>query len=570
MNLLSIPVTLNYNRRPLFLSPIYSLMNTASFSDLRFFATRFIVIFSLFIATFIAIFYYDSLSDMSTRKSNLEVQQSALLKGKKDYIEWSMGSVVKETALLADILSQRKIYQIADLPNAKLQKEALDEFGNIIELISNRKEIYDQIRYLDLDGNEIIRVNFNDGRPNIVAPHDLQNKLNRYYFQEVMGLKWRQIYISPLDLNIEHNQIEMPFKPMIRFSTPVFDEHGQKQGVVVINYLAKYLLDGLQLFNLNSGTNYMLVNNDGQFLYNDVKSDLEFGFMFDKDDANIYAEFPNLASQIKRTNQGQFETEKGIMTIQSVGSVSNINPYCFQEYHVSNNSSTRWKLVSFSAFDKRIDFKHALKIHYGLILQGALLSVLIAYLFARYQLQQYRDDKRIHYLAHYDALTNLHNRWSFRHQSEAKILLNAKKGQSLCLIYIDLDDFKAINDGHGHAAGDKTLCHAAQMMRTVFGENALLSRLGGDEFAILLHDEQHLENPAQYAASLIQMLQCPIEVSPQVYCQVNASIGGYFDHHGDTPLDELMHQADMAMYQAKHAGKNCTVIISSMQKNANE
>ncbi|EGU38847.1 hypothetical protein VII00023_05937 [Vibrio ichthyoenteri ATCC 700023] len=540
-------------------------MNKLSFPDLRFFATRFIVIFLLLIATFSAIFYYDSISEMSMRKSNLEVQQNALLKGKKEYIEWSMGSVVKETALLSDILSQRKIYQIANIPDAEMQKAALAEFGKVIELISNRKEIYDQIRYLDLDGNEIIRVNFNEGRPNIVAQHNLQNKHHRYYFQEVVGLKCRRIYISPLDLNMEHGQIEMPFKPMIRFSTPVFNEKGEKQGVVIINYLAKYLLDGLQLFNLNSGTNYMLVNNDGQFLYNDLKPELEFGFMFNKQDANIYAEFPSLAKQIKETQQGQFETDKGIMTIQSVGSVSNINPYCFQEYHVSNNSSTRWKLVSFSAFDKRIDFKHALKIHYGLILQGTLLSVLIAYLLARYQLQQYRDDKRIHHLAHYDALTNLHNRWSFRHQSEARIQLSAKKGQPLCLIYIDLDDFKAINDVHGHAAGDKTLCHAAQTMRTVFGESALLSRLGGDEFAILLHDEQHLENPAQYAASLIQMLQCPIEVAPQVYCQVNASIGGYFDHLGQTAIDELMHQADMAMYQAKHAGKNRAVITSSTQ-----
>lgn len=539
-------------------------MTKLSLPEIRFFTTRFVIIFSMLSATFFTLFYYDSVSDMAMRKSNLEVQQKALLEGKKEYIEWVLNSVVKETVLLADIVSQRKLYQVSDLPESAQRQASLDDFGQVVKLISQRKEIFDQVRYLDMEGNEVIRVNFNDGRPNIVEKQNLQNKKNRYYFNDVIDLAYHRIYVSPIDLNIEHGQIEVPYKPMIRFSTPVFDEQGRKRGVVIINYLAKHLLEGLELFNLNSGTHYMLVNSDGQFLYNDLKPELEFGFMLAPEKSNdIYAEFPDLADFIKKTHQGQFETDKGIITIQSVGSVRNLNPYCFQEYHVSHNSSTHWKLVSFSAFDKRIDFNHALTIHYGLILQGALLSLLMATLLARYQLQQYRDNKRIYHLAHYDTLTDLYNRWSFRHQAKAIIRLNAKKLQPLCLIYIDLDDFKAINDAHGHATGDKTLIHAAKMMTIVFGDSALLGRLGGDEFAILLHENHHLDNPEHYAASLIQMLQCPIEVTPQMYCQANASIGGYFDHTGKASIDELMHQADMAMYQAKHAGKNRAVIAHS-------
>ncbi len=88
------------------------------------------------------------------------------------------------------------------------------------------KAIYDQIRWLDLNGQERLRVNFNDGSPAPVPEDQLQEKGKRYYFADTVKLNRGEFFISPLDLNIEGGKIEQPRKPMIRIGTPVFDlEH---------------------------------------------------------------------------------------------------------------------------------------------------------------------------------------------------------------------------------------------------------------------------------------------------------------------------------------------------------
>ncbi|CAH1602182.1 GGDEF domain-containing protein [Vibrio jasicida] len=531
--------------------------STFTFSELKFFCLRFIAIFFLLVAVFGAIIHYDKSASEEAEKSNIRVQQKALLEGKKQYIEWVMGSVVRETALLSDIMEARKVYDVvALLPVAKRDVE-LTRLSTILEAVSQRKEVYDQLRYLDLEGNEVVRINFNDGHSQVVPTEQLQNKSHRYYFNKALQLGCRKIYVSPLDLNVEHGQIEVPLKPMIRLATPVFDEKGQKRGIVVVNYLAKYLMEGMALFNLDMGTNYMLLNKDGYFLFNKQHRNSEFAFMYNqRSDETIYSAFPELAEKIRNMSTGQIETDKGIMTIESVGAVDRINPYCFQDYHVSENSSTAWKLVSYVDFSERKDIVSSQYERKWLMQVGVVLSIILAYFIARFQLRAFADNQRIHYLAHHDSLTGLVNRGAFQNQATNTLDQNSKAGKMVCLIYLDLDGFKFINDEYGHSAGDKTLIHVASVMHRVFGSKALLARLGGDEFAILLSSQEHMQNPEHYAASLIQLIQDPMEVLPGTFHQVTTSIGGCYTKGQDCTLDELMHQADMAMYEAKKSGKN--------------
>ena len=109
-------------------------------------------------------------------------------------------------------------------------------------LFSQQKRIYDQIRYLDETGQEIIRINFNNGESAIVPEENLQNKAARYYFRDTIRLGKGEIFVSPLDLNIDHGRIEQPLKPIIRFGTPVFDRRGNKRGVLLLNYFGAELL----------------------------------------------------------------------------------------------------------------------------------------------------------------------------------------------------------------------------------------------------------------------------------------------------------------------------------------
>ena len=159
-------------------------------------------------------------------------------------------------------------------------KKNLDEIGeNWIEF-SNQRGIYDQIRFLDKSGDEIIRVNYENNKAYLVDKSRLQNKKDRYYFKETELLKTSDIYVSPLDLNIENEKIEIPYKPMIRFSTPVYDEYNDFQGVIILNYLADSILKIFKELSQNSQGDISLLNSNSFWLSSKDKNN-EWGFMFD-------------------------------------------------------------------------------------------------------------------------------------------------------------------------------------------------------------------------------------------------------------------------------------------------
>ena len=95
------------------------------------------------------------------------------------------------------------------------------------------------------NGQERVRVNYRDGNVASVPAHQLQDKSGRYYFEASLAVPPGAIYASRFDLNVEHGRIERPLKPMIRIGTPVLDEHGDKWGIVLVNYLGRDLLDRL-------------------------------------------------------------------------------------------------------------------------------------------------------------------------------------------------------------------------------------------------------------------------------------------------------------------------------------
>jgi len=145
------------------------------------------------------------------------------------------------------------------------------------------KDAYDQIRFIDNTGQEIIRVNANNGSPYIVEDSELQNKASRYYFSEAIILDDRDLYMSVLDLNVENGEIEMiddSPKPMLRLATPLFDKDGVKLGIVIVNYLAENLFETLDITEETLHSTIEIINESGYYLYTKDES-LEFGFMYD-------------------------------------------------------------------------------------------------------------------------------------------------------------------------------------------------------------------------------------------------------------------------------------------------
>ena len=161
-----------------------------------------------------------------------------------------------------------------------------------------------------------------------------------------------------------------------------------------------------------------------------------------------------------------------------------------------------------------------------------------------------------HQLLH-DALTGLANRVSF-FDKLAHVLSLAKRRQAynFAVLFIDLDRFKVINDSLGHLVGDQLLSAIAQRLRVCLRTNDTFARLGGDEFAILLEDVQN-ENDATYVAERIGLeLRSPFNLGGQEVFAA-ASIGILLGTKGYERPEELLHDADIAMYRAKAQGKGC-------------
>ena len=162
-------------------------------------------------------------------------------------------------------------------------------------------------------------------------------------------------------------------------------------------------------------------------------------------------------------------------------------------------------------------------------------------------------EARLTYQAYHDPLTELANRRRFVEATTAALAARKTPG-SLAVLFLDLDDFKTVNDGLGHAAGDDLLAAVADRIRSGVRPTDVAARLGGDEFGILLTDVGDVSEAVDTASRLLVSLERPIEIAGEPVA-AGASIGIALDTLGTTGADALMGQADIAMYRAKAQGK---------------
>lgn len=158
-------------------------------------------------------------------------------------------------------------------------------------------------------------------------------------------------------------------------------------------------------------------------------------------------------------------------------------------------------------------------------------------------------------LAHHDSLTGLPNRLYFQQQLEANVLQAQQQQSLMALMFIDLDNFKTVNDSFGHDYGDEVLQLVSTRMQQVLRGNDLLCRLGGDEFAVLLAELSDASHAESLADRLIASVRQPMFIREQLM-PVGATIGLAFYPLDATAPAALLQKADEAMYAAKRAGKN--------------
>ena len=171
-----------------------------------------------------------------------------------------------------------------------------------------------------------------------------------------------------------------------------------------------------------------------------------------------------------------------------------------------------------------------------------------------------RHDRDVRRMAYTDALTGLTNRLAFRESLDHRLMMLRGAGRQLALLFADIDDFKRVNDTLGHEAGDDVLVQFANRIRDAVermgGDDALLARFGGDEFVILIQNGDVRAGATQLAEALVKELGQPLVVEGrQVF--LGTSIGITLFPEDASGATALMKNGDIAMYQAKVAGKNC-------------
>lgn len=169
--------------------------------------------------------------------------------------------------------------------------------------------------------------------------------------------------------------------------------------------------------------------------------------------------------------------------------------------------------------------------------------------------EQKKTEERIVYLAERDALTGLLNRRRFQEELENRIAYAKRFDQQGALLFIDLDEFKYINDTMGHQSGDDCLLTISRCLNKAIREIDVLARLGGDEFAVLL-PRTNKEGAIKVAEHIIETLKKEVILPVELSMRISASIGiTLFPEQGATP-SELLAKADAAMYTAKRNGRN--------------
>jgi diguanylate cyclase (GGDEF)-like protein len=159
-------------------------------------------------------------------------------------------------------------------------------------------------------------------------------------------------------------------------------------------------------------------------------------------------------------------------------------------------------------------------------------------------------------LSLHDPLTGLANR-RFLNEHEKHVIAGAKRsGKHLAVLAVDLDDFKAVNDRYGHAAGDAVIVTAAERMKRLLRESDVIARFGGDEFVIVLGQVDNAESARDVAGRVVESLCQPIPLAGGGTAQIGASVGIAMCCAGSETLNELLKKADAALYAAKREGKH--------------
>jgi len=468
--------------------------------------------------------------------------------------EWS---VQMEQSIISARLSflLPDISYLYDIYGSRLEDEAnYDTIAKEWMVFSNKRNVYDQIRFIAADGQEKIRIDLKPKGAIRIPAKELQNKADRYYFYEAAALSAGALYVSPLDLNIERGKLETPFKPMIRLGMPVYNSSKKLLGVIVVNYLAKDFLNAFKEYAITSDAKPVLLNANGYYLAtnDNVK---EWGFMFDhgkkkRFDVAYSDEWTDVQLGVMRqfTKDGLFTSlpirvEDILLYGKEIDNMP--HPVCCGETWYIVGMLPRNESNPF-LYTEDWSFLLSYVVHQPAFVILVLLALLLSFIGSQ-TLQRYQQ---IHYRADFDDLTKAYSREGG--MAKLHYLARAAEGMDMIfsLCFVDVNGLKTVNDNLGHAAGDEMIISAVNTVHDKIRQHDYIIRIGGDEFLIVFpfSDVFQAEKVWQRITAALDKINCE-EGRPYYISLSHGIVDNKMVKHIN--VDEMIKLADEKMYREK-------------------
>jgi len=286
--------------------------------------------------------------ERSAELSTVKDREMAIMNNERTHI----GVIFDDIINLVMVASEfDKLKQYATTGDEASKKMIETEYLRLSEFF----RVYDQIRYIDKNGQEKVRANAGlNNKSYLVGEKDLQNKGDRYYFGKTMSLNSGEIYVSPIDLNVEGTEIEIPHKPIIRIATPlIFD--GKNNGIFIVNYMADKLFYSIKNDISVKDTKLSILNQNSYWFVNPDNQEKEWAFMFpDKTDINMAKENPDLWKRLTANDSVQFVADSGLYTavkfypfLEAQKLMGNKNSIASSNFRLLSPEKFYWVVVSF-------------------------------------------------------------------------------------------------------------------------------------------------------------------------------------------------------------------------------
>ena len=242
--------------------------------------------------------------------------------------------------LVADMEYLRRNNSVQDMATASTPQNVSRLQAELANFIRSRK-IYDSVRWVDAKGDELTRVELYQGQAQIAPATALRHEQDEAYFKVAMASPPGKLYLSRLSLNVEHQEIERPFKPTLRLAASIADERGETRGLLVLNYLGDEMLRHFEATTHTFGNQFSLLDGAGYWLHAVDPQD-EWGFMVGDTARSLPVRHPEAWSRFQDM-AGQFELADGLWTFETVQPLETHSP----TLQAVDPMPYRWIIVSY-------------------------------------------------------------------------------------------------------------------------------------------------------------------------------------------------------------------------------